>query len=76
MDYKETLIQFYRRARNEFNRSISFEDTEVTVLINSKPNQLLSDQYIERRIATKSVQALPEKSEHFVSISKVIDSLY
>ena len=66
MDYKETLIQFYRRPRNEFNRPISFEDTDVTVLINSKPNQLIAEQYMERKVDNRGVQAIPEKSEHNV----------
>lgn len=69
MDYKETIINYYQKKRTDFGRPVQFEDTEVTVLINSKPNALLSEQYVERKISNKAIQAIPDKSEHFVSTS-------
>lgn len=57
----------------KLSRQIDFEDTEVTVLINSKTNALIAGNYVERKYSDKGIQSIPDKSEHFVCC---IDEFY
>jgi dynein intermediate chain 2 len=60
------IEHIYKKQRRRFGGHYEFEDTDVIVLANIKPNPILSDLYIDRDPCHKGTQVAPEMSEHEV----------
>jgi hypothetical protein len=61
------IEHIYKKQRRRFGGHYQFEDTDVIVLANIKPNLVLNDLYIDRDPCHKGVQAAAEMSNHEVS---------